>query len=63
VPKDGRFASAVPYLLHPEPDTRFDEKDRRLNEVLYSIRIKARRGLFATEQLVDPGRRAGEAGR
>jgi len=49
--KDGRFASGVLHLWHPEADrSRLAENDRQLDEVLHSDRIVARRGLsMATE--------------
>jgi len=44
--KDGRFASGVLHLWHPEADrSRLAENDRQLDEVLHSGRIAARRGL------------------
>jgi glycosyltransferase involved in cell wall biosynthesis len=44
--KDGRFASAVLHLWHPEADrSRLSENDRQLDEVLRSNRTVARRGL------------------
>ena len=49
--KDGRFASGVLHLWHPEADrSSLAENDRQLDEVLHSKRIAARRGLStATE--------------
>lgn len=49
--KDGRFASGVLHLWHPEADRcRLAENDRQLDEVLHSDRIAAKRGLsIATE--------------
>ncbi len=49
--KDGRFASGVLHLWHPEADrSRLAENDRQLDEVLHSDRIAAKRGLsIATE--------------
>jgi len=49
--KDGRFASGVLHLWHPEADRcRLAENDRQLDEVLHSDRIAAKRGLStATE--------------
>jgi glycosyltransferase involved in cell wall biosynthesis len=49
--KDGRFATGVLHLWHPEADrSRLVENDRQLDEVLHSDRIAARRGLsMATE--------------
>jgi glycosyltransferase involved in cell wall biosynthesis len=44
--KDGRFASGVLHLWHPEADrSRLAENDRQLDEVLHSDRIAAKRGL------------------
>lgn len=44
--KDGRFATAVLHLWHPEADrSRLVENDRQLDEVLRSNRTAARRGL------------------
>jgi len=44
--KDGRFATGVLHLWHPEADrSRLAENDRQLDEVLRSNRITARRGL------------------
>ena len=44
--KDGRFATGVLHLWHPEADrSRLVENDRQLDEVLHSNRIAARRGL------------------
>ncbi len=49
--KDGRFATGVLHLWHPEADrSSLTENDRQLDEVLHSDRIAARRGLaMATE--------------
>jgi glycosyltransferase involved in cell wall biosynthesis len=49
--KDGRFASVVLHLWHPEADRRrLAENDLQLGEVLHSDRIAAKRGLStATE--------------
>ncbi len=44
--KDGRFATGVLHLWHPEADrSRLAENDRQLEDVLHSTRIRARRGL------------------
>jgi glycosyltransferase involved in cell wall biosynthesis len=44
--KDGRFATGVLHLWHPEADrSRLVENDRQLAEVLHSNRVTARRGL------------------
>jgi glycosyltransferase involved in cell wall biosynthesis len=46
--KDGRFASGVLHLWHPEADrSQLDDNDRQLDEVLHSTRITARSGLAA----------------
>jgi glycosyltransferase involved in cell wall biosynthesis len=48
--KDGRFATSVLHLWHPEADrSRLAENDRQLDEVLHSNRITARRGFSMTE--------------
>jgi hypothetical protein len=54
--KDGRFATGVLHLWHPEADrSRLVENDRQLAEVLDSNRIAARRGLSkASEEVRDP---------
>jgi glycosyltransferase involved in cell wall biosynthesis len=51
--KDGRFATGVLHLWHPEADrSSLVENDRQLDEVLHSDRIAARRGLsVATEEV------------
>ena len=44
--KDGRFASGVLHLWHPEADrTHLEGNERQLEEVLHSARIAARSGL------------------
>jgi glycosyltransferase involved in cell wall biosynthesis len=50
--KDGRFATGVLHLWHPEADrSRLAENDRQLDELLNSTRITARCGLStATER-------------
>ena len=46
--KDGRFATAVLHLWHPENDrSRLPENDRRLEAVIRGDRIKAAVGLSA----------------
>jgi 23S rRNA A2030 N6-methylase RlmJ len=46
--KDGRFATGVLHLWHPQQDrSRLLENDRRLDEVLASDRIQAKQGLSA----------------
>jgi glycosyltransferase involved in cell wall biosynthesis len=54
--KDGRFATGVLHLWHPEADrSRLAQNDRQLDEVLHSNRITARRGLSAaSEQALSP---------
>jgi glycosyltransferase involved in cell wall biosynthesis len=54
--KDGRFATGVLHLWHPEADrSRLAENDRQLDEVLNSTRTRARRGLStATEPSPQP---------
>jgi glycosyltransferase involved in cell wall biosynthesis len=54
--KDGRFATGVLHLWHPEADrSRLAENDRQLGEVLHSSRIAARRGLsIAVEPIPCP---------
>jgi len=56
--KDGRFATGVLHLWHPDADrSRLAENDRQLDEVLHSARIKARRGLtFASEKPESAGK-------
>ena len=50
--KDGRFATGVLHLWHPEADrSRLAENDRQLDEVLRSDRIAARHGLSMTEHV------------
>jgi glycosyltransferase involved in cell wall biosynthesis len=54
--KDGRFATGVLHLWHPEADrSRLAENDRQLDEVLNSTRTLARRGLsMASEYAPSP---------
>lgn len=54
--KDGRFATGVLHLWHPEADrSRLAENDRQLDEVLNSSRTMARRGLsMASEPASSP---------
>jgi glycosyltransferase involved in cell wall biosynthesis len=54
--KDGRYATGVLHLWHPEADrSRLVENDRQLAEVLHSSRITARRGLSkASEEAREP---------
>ena len=56
--KDGRFATGVLHLWHPDADrSRLAENDRQLDEVLRSARITARRGLsFASEKPESAGK-------
>jgi glycosyltransferase involved in cell wall biosynthesis len=49
--KDGRFATGVLHLWHPESDrSGLQENQRRLDEVLASDRIAAKRGLSCLRQ-------------
>jgi 23S rRNA A2030 N6-methylase RlmJ len=44
--KDGRFATGVLHLWHPQADrSGLPNNERRLEEVLASDRIRAKRGL------------------
>jgi glycosyltransferase involved in cell wall biosynthesis len=55
--KDGRMATGVLHLWHPEADrSRLPENERRLDSVLTGDRIRATRGLslFATETEAPP---------
>jgi glycosyltransferase involved in cell wall biosynthesis len=62
--KDGRFASGVLHLWHPDADrSHLDDNDRQLDEVLHSTRIVARCGLAAADELVESEARIGEGGR
>ena len=46
--KDGRWATGVLHLWHPEADrARLSENDRRLDEILAGERVQATRGLSA----------------
>lgn len=46
--KDGRWATGVLHLWHPEADrSRLQENERRLDEILAGHRVAARRGLSA----------------
>ena len=46
--KDGRFATAVLHLWHPEADrARLPDNERRLDEVINGDRVRAVRGLSA----------------
>lgn len=48
--KDGRFATGVFHLWHPEADrSGLQENKRRLDEVLASVRIQAKHGLSVGE--------------
>ena len=59
--KDGRFASGVLHLWHPEADrSRLAVNDRQLDEVLRSGRIAAQRGLSATTEQPSPAIKIGE---
>lgn len=49
--KDGRFATGVLHLWHPEADrSRLEQNDRQLRDVLNSTRIRARQGLSGAEE-------------
>ena len=49
---NGRFASGVLHLWHPDADrSRLRENDRQLDEVLHSGRIAARRGLSVVDEM------------
>jgi glycosyltransferase involved in cell wall biosynthesis len=62
--KDGRFASGVLHLWHPEADrSHLAENDRQLDEVLHSSRIKARRGLSFAGENAEAGEKTGEGRR
>jgi glycosyltransferase involved in cell wall biosynthesis len=62
--KDGRFASGVLHLWHPDADrSHLDDNDRQLDEVLHSTRIVARCGLAAADELVEPEAGTSEGGR
>lgn len=62
--KDGRFASGVLHLWHPEADrSRLAENDRQLDEVLHSSRIVARRGLSFANEKPETGGKIGEGRR
>jgi len=62
--KDGRFASGVLHLWHPDADrSHLDDNDRQLDEVLHSTRIVARCGLAAADELVESEARIGEGRR
>lgn len=44
--KDGRFATGVLHLWHPENDrAQLPDNEKRLNGVLHSVRVRAERGL------------------
>jgi glycosyltransferase involved in cell wall biosynthesis len=50
--KDGRFATGVLHLWHPENDRSFLPANRvKLDEILNGDRLQARRGLAATQSL------------
>jgi glycosyltransferase involved in cell wall biosynthesis len=59
--KDGRFATGVLHLWHPEADrSGLAENDRQLDEVLRSNRIAARRGLSIASEYVPCSEKTGE---
>ena len=60
--KDGRFASGVLHLWHPEADRcRLAENDRQLDEVLHSDRIAAKRGLSTATEYEPCSAKTGES--
>jgi glycosyltransferase involved in cell wall biosynthesis len=62
--KDGRFASGVLHLWHPDADrSHLAENDRQLDEVLHSTRTKARRGLSQASEKPEPGAKTSETRR
>jgi glycosyltransferase involved in cell wall biosynthesis len=59
--KDGRFASGVLHLWHPEADrSRLAENDRQLDELLHSDRIAAKRGLSTATEYEPCSAKTGE---
>ena len=49
--KDGRFATGVLHLWHPDADrSQFDANQEKLDELLQNDRVRALRGLSALEQ-------------
>jgi len=59
--KDGRFASGVLHLWHPETDrSHLADNDRQLDDVLHSTRIIARRGLSGAGDKLARGGKTGE---
>jgi glycosyltransferase involved in cell wall biosynthesis len=62
--KDGRFASGVLHLWHPEADrSHLAQNDRQLDEVLHSGRVRARHGLSFAAEKTEAGEKTGEARR
>jgi len=60
--KDGRFASGVLHLWHPEADRGgLAENDRQLDEVLHSDRIAAKRGLSTATEYEPCSAKTGES--
>jgi hypothetical protein len=56
--KDGRFATGVMHLWHPEADrSKLDDNERALNEALQGGRVRAMRGLSS---LIEDTKRAGQ---
>jgi glycosyltransferase involved in cell wall biosynthesis len=54
--KDGRFATGVIHLWHPEADrAQLDANDARLEAVLHSDRVRAQRGLSALREAAELG--------
>jgi glycosyltransferase involved in cell wall biosynthesis len=62
--KDGRFASGVLHLWHPDADrSQLADNDRQLDEVLHSPRITARRGLSMLGEKPEAAGKIGETRR
>jgi GT2 family glycosyltransferase len=62
--KDGRFASAVLHLWHPDADrSRLADNDRQLDALLRSPRFKADRGLSQAGERQDAAASIAQAGR
>jgi len=62
--KDGRFATAVFHLWHPDADrSHLADNDRHLADVLRSARFQARRGLAAASETQAPAGKIAEGTR
>jgi glycosyltransferase involved in cell wall biosynthesis len=62
--KDGRFATGVLHLWHPEADrSRLAENQRRLDEIIHSDRVRAIRGLSALNEPIPAGEGHGQLAR